>query len=137
MSQKTEEFKEFVKSHPELKRVIYEEKKTWQSLFEEWSLLGSSSTWDKYKDGNTEKEDSVQKPNIFVSKETQQIGDMLKTYMNYVKKINPDNVTKTITNIQKIMALVAGVGAANTVNAAKSNKLTGDPLFDRRFDEWY
>ena len=137
MSQKTEEFKEFVKSHPELKRVIYEEKKTWQSLFEEWSLLGSSSTWDKYKDGNTEKEDSVQKPNIFVSKETQQIGDMLKTCMNYVKKINPDNVTKTITNIQKIMALVAGVGAANTVNAAKSNKLTGDPLFDRRFDEWY
>ena len=137
MSQKTEEFKEFVKSHPELKRVIYEEKKPWQSLFEEWSLLGSSSTWDKYKDGNTEKEDSVQKPNIFVSKETQQIGDMLKTYMNYVKKINPDNVTKTITNIQKIMALVAGVGAANTVNAAKSNKLTGDPLFDRRFDEWY
>lgn len=137
MSQKTEEFKEFVKSHPELKRVIYEEKKTWQSLFEEWSWLGSSSTWDKYKDGNTEKEDSVQKPNIFVSKETQQIGDMLKTCMNYVKKINPDNVTKTITNIQKIMALVAGVGAANTVNAAKSNKLTGDPLFDRRFDEWY
>ena len=56
---------------------------------------------------------------------------------DYVKKINPDNVTKTITNIQKIMALVAGVGAANTVNAAKSNKLTGDPLFDRRFDEWY
>ena len=100
-------------------------------------MLGSSSTWDKYKDGNTEKEDSVQKPNIFVSKETQQIGDMLKTCMNYVKKINPDNVTKTITNIQKIMALVAGVGAANTVNAAKSNKLTGDPLFDRRFDEWY
>ena len=133
MSQKTDEFKEFVKSHPELKRVVYEEKKTWQSLFEEWSLSGTLST----KDGNIEKEESVQKPNILVSKETQQIGDMLKTCMNYVKKINPDNVTKTITNIQKIMALVAGVGAANTVNAAKSNKLTGDPLFDRRFDEWY
>ena len=133
MSQKTDEFKEFVKNHPELKRVVYEEKKTWQSLFEEWSLSGSVST----KDGNVEKEESVQKPNILVSKETQQIGDMLKTCINYVKKINPDNVTKTITNIQKIMALVAGVGAANTVNAAKSNKLTGDPLFDRRFDEWY
>ena len=133
MSQKTDEFKEFVKNHPELKRVVYEEKKTWQSLFEEWSLSGSVST----KDGNVDKEESVQKPNILVSKETQQIGDMLKTCMNYVKKINPDNVTKTITNIQKIMALVAGVGAANTVNAAKSNKLTGDPLFDRRFDEWY
>ena len=137
MSQKTEEFKEFVKSHPGLKQVVYEEKKSWQSLFEEWSLLGATTVWDKYKDGNVKEDVSVDKPNVFVSKETQQIGDMLKTCMNYVKKINPDNVTKTITNIQKIMALVAGVGAANTVNAAKSNKLTGDPLFDRRFDEWY
>ena len=108
-----------------------------QILYEEWSLLGATAVWDKYKDGNVKEEISVEKPNMFISKETQQIGDMLKTCVNYVKKINPDNVTKTITNIQKIMALVAGVGAANTVNAAKSNKLTGDPLFDRRFDEWY
>ena len=137
MSQKTEEFKEFVKSHPEFKNIVSTEKKSWQSLFEEWSLLGATAVWDKYKDGNVKEEISVEKPNMFISKETQQIGDMLKTCVNYVKKINPDNVTKTITNIQKIMALVAGVGAANTVNAAKSNKLTGDPLFDRRFDEWY
>ena len=92
--------------------------------------------WEKYKDG-TIKEDTTAKPNIFVSKETQQIGDILKSCIGYVKKINPDNLTKTITNVQKLMALVAGIGAANTANAAKSNKLTGDPLFDRRFDEWY
>ena len=136
MSQKTEEFKEFVKAHPGLKQVVYEEKKSWQSLFEEWSLYGPSDMWEKYKDG-TIKEDTTAKPNIFVSKETQQIGDILKSCIGYVKKINPDNLTKTITNVQKLMALVAGIGAANTANAAKSNKLTGDPLFDRRFDEWY
>ena len=33
------------------------------------------------------------------------------------------------------MSLVAGLGAVNTVNA--QNKMTGDPLFDKRFDEWY
>jgi hypothetical protein len=62
---------------------------------------------------------------------------MLKTCVTYVKKINPDSIAKTVTNVQKLMALVAGIGAANTVNASKTNKLTGDPLFDRKFDDWY
>ena len=83
------------------------------------------------------KDSSTPKTTIPVTKEMAQLGDMLKTCVNYVKKINPDNISKTVTNVQKMMALVAGIGAANTAKAAKGNKLTGDPLFDKKFDDWY
>ena len=139
MSQKIEEFKEFVKKRPEIKKVIDSKQKTWQNLFEEWTLLGSEATWDNYKgegDGST-KTSSTSKTTIPVSKEMAQLGDMLKACVGYVKKINPDSVAKTVNNVQKLMALVAGIGAANTVKAAKGNKLTGDPLFDKKFDDWY
>ncbi len=62
--------------------------------------------------------------------------DMMKSALAYVKKINPDSITKTVTNAQKILALVSGLGLGTTAGIAK-NANTGDPLFDKRFDEWY
>lgn len=139
MSRKIEEFKEFVKEHPSIKKVIDTKEKTWQNLFEEWSILGSEKTWNNYSgDGDSEvKTPSTPKTNIPVTKEVAQLGEMLKTCVTYVKKINPDSIAKTVNNVQKLMALVAGIGAANTAKAAKTNKLTGDPLFDKKFDDWY
>ena len=139
MSQKIEEFKTFVKQHPSIKKVIDRKEKTWQNLFEEWSMLGPDLTWNNYnEDGGGEvKTTSTSKMNIPVSKEVAQLGEMVKTCVAYVKKINPDSIAKTVNNVQKLMALVAGIGAANTVKAAKGNKLTGDPLFDKKFDDWY
>lgn len=138
MSQKTEQFKAFVKNHPGIKKLVYESNKSWQSLFEEWTLYGDGDRWDKYKDENVDikKEDAIINKSSPVSKEVSQLGDMLKTCINYAKKINPDSISKTVTNIQKIMSLVAGIGAANTANLA-NKKMTGDPLFDKKFDEWY
>ena len=139
MSQKIEEFKEFVKARPEIKKVIDSKQKTWQNIFEEWTLLGSNATWDTYKgEGDVNmKTSSTSKATIPVSKEMAQLGDMLKACVSYVKKINPDSIAKTVNNVQKLMALVAGLGVANTAKAAKTNKLTGDPLFDKKFDDWY
>ena len=138
MSQKVLEFKEFVKKYPTIKKAMDIKGKTWQDLFEEWTLLGSEATWNNYKEGEDEiKNNSTPKTSLPVTKEMAQIGDMIKTCVNYVKKINPDNVSKTVTNVQKMMALVAGIGAANTAKAARGNKMTGDPLFDKKFDDWY
>lgn len=138
MSQKIDNFKEFVKQHPTIKNVIDKREKTWQNIYEEWTLLGPDETWNLYKEGDAEvKNTSTTTKSIPVTKEMAQLGDMLKTCVNYVKKINPDNISKTVTNVQKLMALIAGFGAANTVKAAKGNKMTGDPLFDKKFDDWY
>ncbi len=142
MSLKTEEFKTFVKNHPGLKKLIYEEHKSWQTLFEEWTLFGEEhEMWEKYLDGDilidkTDDVKNVKEPTNQTSKEmSSNIGEIIKTCVNYVKKLDTDSVTKTVNNVQKLMSLVAGLGAVNTVNA--QNKMTGDPLFDKRFDEWY
>ena len=102
-------------------------------------MLGSDLMWNNYsKDGEEKvKTTSTSKVNIPVSKEVAQLGELVKTCVGYVKKINPDSIAKTVTNVQKLMALVEGIGAANTAKAAKTNKLTGDPLFDKKFDDWY
>ena len=137
MSRKIDEFKEFVKAHPSIKNVIDTKEKTWQNLFEEWSMLGSDLMWNNYsKDGEEKvKTTSTSKVNIPVSKEVAQLGELVKTCVGYVKKINPDSIAKTVTNVQKLMALVAGIDAANTAKTAKTNKLTGDPVFDKKFDD--
>ena len=139
MSQKIEEFKEFVKNNPNIKQIMKIHKLSWQNLFEEWSLLGGEKTIENYSgEGDVSmNRTSTSKASIPVTKEMAQLGDMIKTCVNYVKKINPDSISKTVNNVQKLMALVAGIGAANTVKAAKGNKMTGDPLFDRKFDDWY
>lgn len=132
MSQKIEEFKKYIKENPTLKTKVDKREVTWQELFEEWTILGKVDTG-----GETVKETVKTITSVPVTKEMAQLGDMIKTCVNYVKKINPDSISKTVTNVQKLMALVAGIGAANTAKAAKGNKLTGDPLFDKKFDDWY
>ena len=139
MSQKIEDFKEFVKNNPNIKQIMQKHKLNWQTLFEEWSLQGGEKTLSNYNEEGDVKvnKTSSSKASIPVTKEMAQLGDMIKTCVNYVKKINPDSITKTVNNVQKLMALVAGIGAANTVKAANGNKMTGDPLFDKKFDDWY
>ena len=139
MSQKIDEFKEFVKANPSLKKVMDKRGKRWQDLFEHWSILGEEKTLEEYSEvGDVSmNKTSTTKSNIPITKEMAQLGDMIKTCVTYVKKINPDSIAKTVTNAQKLMALVAGIGAANTAKAAKGNKMTGDPLFDKKFDDWY
>ena len=132
MSQKIEEFKKYIKDNPHLKNKVDKREVTWQALFEEWTILGGVDTG-----GESVKETTKTTTSIPVTKEMAQLGDMIKTCVNYVKKINPDSISKTVTNLQKLMALVAGIGAANTAKAAKGNKMTGDPLFDKKFDDWY
>ena len=62
--------------------------------------------------------------------------DMIKNVLGYVKKIDPDNITKYVTSIQKVLELLASFGAGATA-ASASKKNTTDPLFDRKFDDWY
>ena len=93
MSAKLDEFKEFVKKHPLVKQKVLNGEKTWQQLYEDYVILGESSFED-------EKEKEVEKmTNI-------KTDDLIKTIVGYVKKIDPDQVTKTVTSIQKVLSLL-------------------------------
>lgn len=127
MSAKLDEFKEFVKKHPLMKLQVQNKEKTWQQLYEDYCILGESAFVD-------DKEEEVK--DISEPKKSSQTEDMIKTIVGYVKKIDPDQVTKTVTSIQKVLELFGGLGGAAT-GSALAKKSTGDPLFDKRFDDWY
>lgn len=129
MSAKLDEFKEFVKKHPLIKGMVDSKQKTWQELYEDYCMLGEEAF----------PEEQVKETAVEVKKETKSSGateDLIKTVVGYVKKIDPDQVTKTVTSIQKVLELFGGLGGAAT-GSALAKKSTGDPLFDKRFDEWY
>lgn len=120
---KLEEFKIFVKKHPLLKQQVQNKEKTWQQLYEDYCILGEDA-YEKEDEVNLKKE----------KKETNvQTEDMIKTIVGYIKKIDPDQVTKTVTSIQKVLELIGGFGTTSVL----AKKATGDPLFDKRFDEWF
>lgn len=131
MSAKLDEFKEFVKRHPLLKGMVDSKQKTWQQLFEDYCILGE----DAFPEAN-EKTETTTVTETKKETKTSSTEDLIKTVVGYVKKIDPDQVTKTVTSIQKVLELFGGLGGAAT-GSALAKKSTGDPLFDKRFDEWY
>lgn len=133
MSAKLDEFKEFVKRHPLLKGMVNSKQKTWQQLYEDYCILGENSVSDLVEETKEEETKKTVKSSEKTSTSTE---DLIKTVVGYVKKIDPDQVTKTVTSIQKVLELFGGLGGAAS-GSALAKKSTGDPLFDKRFDEWY
>lgn len=139
MASKVDEFKEFVRRHPLLKTEVESKKKTWQNIYEDYVLLGESNDFfAKYKsEEKIEVKDSAKEPDTASTDKKYSTEEMVKKVLGYVKKINPDTVTKTVTSIQKVMELMGSFGGGATASAVAAKKSTLDPLFDRRFDEWY
>lgn len=90
---KKEEFKSFVKKHPQLVNYIKSNEMTWQKFFEIYSLYGEdNNVWNKY----------------FEPKEEKNIDNnvSLSDIVNMVKNVDLENVQKNITNISKAISLV-------------------------------
>lgn len=132
-----DKFKSYVSTHPGLKNEVLNHKMTWQEIYETWTL----SDGDPFKEYQKIKVDAKESDTITETKSTTKESDtstedMVKNILGYVKKINPDNVTKYVTSIQKVLELLASFGAGATASGAVK-KNTTDPLFDRRYDDWY
>ena len=112
-----------------MKLQVLNKEKTWQQLYEDFCILGENAFID------TDQIEDVKEVKSELKK-TSQTEDMIKSIMGYVKKIDPDQVTKTVTSIQKVLELFGGLGGA-AAGSALAKKSTGDPLFDKRFDDWY
>ena len=68
-----EEFKLFVKSHPELIRYVKNGEMTWQKFYETYSLYGKENdVWNKYFNNNEEIKENTneKKENVEISKVT-------------------------------------------------------------------
>lgn len=115
-----EEFKLFVKSHPELISFVKNGEMTWQKFYETYSLYGKDdNVWNKYfkKEENETKEE---KGNISVS-------DLI----DMVKKVDLNSVQKNITNISKALGLVQSLITKDEIN---TETYTPRPLY-KKFED--
>ena len=115
---KKEEFKIFVKEHPELIKYVKTGNMSWQKFFEIYSIYGNDQNiWNKYfNDDNSS------------SKETINVSDLV----NMVKKLDLDSVQKNITNISKALDLVQSLITKDEIPS--SDTYTPRPLY-KKFED--
>ena len=108
---KTDEFKEFVKSKPELIKYVQSGEMTWQKFYELFDLYGTDDNiWNKYV--LHEKNDSISK-----------ITDI-------VKNVDLDSIKNHIGTAQKAIDLVSGLTSkdASTVESIIKGPISPRPL---------
>lgn len=102
-----DEFRVFVKKYPLLKEEVINNKRTWQSIYEEWVLYGDdSSNWGKYK------EDVVENNTTPIKEGLSSIKDVFTN----IKKIDPNKVNNTLNSVQKVLQIAQSVTGSKTIN---------------------
>ena len=123
-----EDFKRFVRSHPNLIHYVNSGKMSWQKFYEMYDIYGeNNSVWDEYQLETMSREATLEKP----SSKTSTVGDTsLKDLFNMVKKIDLDSVRKGAEGLQKAIALVQDFGSSNKA----SNTYQARPLYQHLED---
>ena len=119
-----EEFKLFVKSHPELIRYVKNGEMTWQKFYETYSLYGKENdVWNKYFSSNEEIKENTNEKKDSVS---------LTDVIDMVKKVDLNSVQKNITNISIALGIVQSLITKDEVNTTES--YTPRPLY-KKFED--
>lgn len=133
MSVKMDEFRVFVSKHPLLREEVRNNKFTWQNIYEEWSLYGEEDVaWKKYEKVETDNlNDSIDNiSNNKVNEENKQDStvnlDSIKSIMNYVQKINPDSLNKTLNTVQKVIQIAQTFSGPKSTSIIQPNSLYSD-----------
>lgn len=119
---KKDEFKGFVKGHPELVEFIKSKEMTWQDFYNIYDIYGEDeSAWNKYFNGKDN---------------TQSVGTVagLGELTNLVKNINMDNIQKHIKTAQKAISVIQEL-TGKTAPSAASNIINKTPRPLNKFFE--
>lgn len=104
MASRMDEFREFVKKYPLLREAVKNNNSSWQKIYEEWVLYGDDDRWTQYANDT-----SKTKTNNFDFNNVKKVFD-------YAKKINPDNLNKTLNNVQKVIQIAQTVGGNKAIS---------------------
>lgn len=122
MASRMDEFRSFVMKYPKLRDEVNNGKRTWQSIYEEWVLYGDKTDWSKYQDHEI-------KQNVNESKKSGSVTlsvDTIKNIAGYLKKINPDDLNRTLNTVQKVIQIVQTVGGNKAGNINLGNSVYND-----------
>lgn len=116
-----EDFKRFVRSHPELIQHVNSGSMSWQKFYEMYDIYGeNNSVWSKYQ--KTEDTNSTRSTPTKSMAAT--VGDTsIKDLFNMVKKIDLESVRKGAEGLQKAIALVQDFGSSKTTNNYQARPL--------------
>lgn len=127
MSSRLEDFRKFVSKHPEVRNEVLNGKKSWQQIYEDWTLFGEESDIWKFNQGTSKPKEDSSKSNSNPKKlEDFFSNDTLKTIMGYVKKINPDTLSKTLNTIQKVLQITQGFSSQ-----------TPSSIYNASYNSWW
>jgi len=116
---KKDDFKGFVKNHPELVNYIKSKEMTWQDFYNIYDIYGNdNSAWDKYFNKENNK--------------TTVAG--LGELTNLVKNINMDNIQKHIKTAQKAISVIQELTGKSAPSTA-SNIISKTPRPLNKFFE--
>lgn len=91
-------FKVFVRNHPELVKYVNNNSMTWQKFYDMYDLYGEENgVWDSYFEGVT------------LSNKSSNIKELI----NMVKNVDLDSVQKGISGMQKAIGLIQELGIGN------------------------
>ena len=121
MESRMNEFRTFVNKYPKLRDEVRSGNKTWQNIYEEWVLFGEENF------GNYKEED-IQTIKNAVANSNLNL-DSVKNVINYIKKINPDDLNKTLNTVQKVIQIAQTVGGNKVGSIA--------PIVGSAYSDWW
>jgi len=123
------EFKQFLKDNPKIVRDVRLGKKTWQDLYEDWSLLGENDErWTEYKDGKSEE--------LEAKEETPQKGEkieLISQLFSQLKNMDPEQIQKQISNISQALGAIQGVISQFQSSSGKNEQPPSQPASKHPF----
>lgn len=109
---KKDEFREFVKTKPELINYIKDGEMTWQKFYEIYDLYGSDEkAWKEYE-----------------RKAPVNIPGNIKEITNMIKNINVDSIQKHINTAQKALGVVQDLTTKSPTSPLPKGPTTPRPL---------
>ena len=121
-----ENFKTFVRSHPELAQYVMNKKTSWQEFYELYDLYGEDNkVWNNYFENNN---NTTPVKNINTRENA--MGELIKM----VKNVDLKSVQKTVGNLQKTIGLLQDLGIGSAATTEVSNSYEPRPMY-RYFED--
>lgn len=123
MQSRMDEFKSFVSNHNKIRDEVRSGNRTWQNVYEEWVLFGEDDPqWQPFLTEEKKQVLSQTGNNLNINM------DSVKNIVGYIKKINPEDLNKTLNTIQKVIQI------AQTVGGSKSGVA---PIVSSAYSDWW
>ena len=117
---KQEEFKNFVRTKPELIKYVQNGEMTWQKFYELYDLYGTDeSIWNKY-----------------ILRDRSGVEDSISKITNMVKNVNVDSIKSHINTAQKAIDFVSDLTKKNPTSNIAENLVKG-PVSPRPLNKFF